>query len=234
MKKNQKSPMRLIVILTIIVVFLVGALIVINQQFKNDQQTFDDKQLTENQSQPLIGKKDAAVKIIEFGDYKCPPCKEWSKTIFPKLKKDYIDKGKANFSYINLVNKQHGLGSELSALASEQVWKEDPDSFLAFHEALYHAQPDGDDMKTEWATPAKLAEIVEANTKIKGDKLIKSLKDKAYSKQVAADESIIVKNNVDSTPTIVINGVKMKEPFNYDQLKETIDKELKGKKADEK
>lgn len=129
--------MKFAVIMTVVVVFLIGALVVINNQTQNASQTFDDKPSTEGQ--PLLGNKDAAVTITEFGDYKCPSRKQWTETVFPDLKKDYIDKDQVNFSYINFVNEQHGRGSELSALASEQVWKEDPDSFWKFHEALYKA-----------------------------------------------------------------------------------------------
>ncbi|KAA6475183.1 DsbA family protein [Bacillus swezeyi] len=227
MKKKQQSPMKFAVILTVIVVFLIGALVVLNNQTENASQTFDDKPSTEGQ--PILGDKDAAVTITEFGDYKCPSCKQWTESVFPDLKKDYIDKGKVNFSYINFVNEQHGRGSELSALASEQVWKEDPDSFWTFHEALYKAQPDNDTMENEWATPAKLADIAEANTKVKRDKLVDSLTDKTFTEQLGTDSSLISEYNVDSTPTIFVNGEKIAKPFDYDKIKETIEKELKGK-----
>ncbi|MEC1500327.1 DsbA family protein [Bacillus sonorensis] len=227
MKKKQQSPMKFAVIMTVVVVFLIGALIVINNQTKNASQTFDDKPSTEGQ--PILGNKSAAVTITEFGDYKCPSCKQWTENVFPDLKKDYIDKGKVNFSYINFVNEQHGRGSELSALASEQVWKEDPDSYWAFHEALYKAQPDNDTMESEWATPAKLADITESHTKVKRDKLIKSLSDKTFSKELGTDESLINEYKVNSTPTIFVNGEKIAEPFYYDKIKEAIEKELKGK-----
>ncbi|ETB71559.1 thioredoxin domain-containing protein [Bacillus paralicheniformis] len=231
MKKKQQSPMKFAVIMTVVVVFLIGALVVLNNQTQNASQTFDDKPSTEGQ--PLLGNKDATVTITEFGDYKCPSCKQWTETVFPDLKKDYIDKDQVNFSYINFVNEQHGRGSELSALASEQVWKEDPASFWKFHEALYKAQPDNDTMENEWATPAKLADITEANTKIKRDKLISSLNDKTFSEQLKTDNSLISKYSVDSTPTIFVNGVKIDKPFDYDKIKETIAKELKGQ-SDEK
>ncbi|MFN2744264.1 MULTISPECIES: DsbA family protein [unclassified Bacillus (in: firmicutes)] len=231
MKKKQQSPMKFAVIMTVVVVFLIGALVVLNNQTKNASQNYDEKPSTEGQ--PILGDKNAAVTVTEFGDYKCPSCKQWTESVFPDLKKDYIDKGKINFSYINFVNEQHGRGSELSALASEQVWKEDPDSFWAFHEALFKAQPDNDTMENEWATPAKLADIAEAHTKVKGDKLVKSLNDKTFSEQLGTDESLISQYNVDSTPTIFVNGVKIDKPFDYDKIKEAIEKELKGN-SDEK
>lgn len=88
-------------------------------------------------------------------------------------------------------------------------------------------------MENEWATPAKLADITEANTKIKRDKLVSSLNDKTFAEQLKTDNSLINKYGVDSTPTIFVNGVKIDKPFDYDKIKETIEKELKGQ-SDEK
>ena len=66
--------MKFAVIMTVMVVFLIGALVVINNQTQNASQTFDDKPSIEGQ--PLLGNKDATVTITEFGDYKCPSCKQ--------------------------------------------------------------------------------------------------------------------------------------------------------------
>lgn len=51
--------------------------------------------------QPMMGKKDAPVKIAEFGDYKCIYCYQFEMTIFPKLKKDFIDTGKVQYYFMN-------------------------------------------------------------------------------------------------------------------------------------
>ena len=55
------------------------------------------------------------------------------------------------FSFVNVM--YHGSGSRLAALASEEVWKEDPASFWTFHEKLFEEQPSSEQ---EWVTPALL------------------------------------------------------------------------------
>lgn len=56
----------------------------------------------------------------------------------------------------------HGSGSRLAALASEEVWKEDPASFWAFHEKLFEQQPSSEQ---EWVTPALLEKTVKSTAK---------------------------------------------------------------------
>lgn len=46
---------------------------------------------------PFMGDKDAAVTVIEFSDYECPSCGSFARSIFPILKKDYIDTGKVKY-----------------------------------------------------------------------------------------------------------------------------------------
>ena len=39
---------------------------------------------------------DGKIKIIEYGDFKCPYCKKVEKNVMPKLKKHYIDTDKVD------------------------------------------------------------------------------------------------------------------------------------------
>jgi protein-disulfide isomerase len=44
-----------------------------------------------------LGSAEAPVTIIEFTDMQCPYCGEFSRTTFPALRKQYIDRGKVRF-----------------------------------------------------------------------------------------------------------------------------------------
>ncbi len=63
-------------------------------------------------TQQALGKEDAPVKVVEFGDFKCPACRTWDATVFPRLKEDYINKGKVQFYFINFpfIGKDSELG----------------------------------------------------------------------------------------------------------------------------
>ena len=46
---------------------------------------------------PVLGKKDAPITVVEYTDYQCTFCQRFHVTTFPELKKNYIDTGKVRF-----------------------------------------------------------------------------------------------------------------------------------------
>jgi Protein-disulfide isomerase len=45
----------------------------------------------------VIGRDDAPVTVVEFGDYQCPFCRKYHSAAFADLKKNYIDTGKVRY-----------------------------------------------------------------------------------------------------------------------------------------
>jgi protein-disulfide isomerase len=48
---------------------------------------------------PSLGRQDAPVTLVKFSDYQCPFCKRHFSTVYPILKKDYIDTGKLRYVF---------------------------------------------------------------------------------------------------------------------------------------
>jgi len=46
---------------------------------------------------PVLGKKDSPITIVEYTDYQCTFCQRFHVTTFPKLKEKYIETGKVRF-----------------------------------------------------------------------------------------------------------------------------------------
>ncbi|MEC0094038.1 DsbA family protein [Paenibacillus macquariensis] len=232
MVKHNKEPVhssnkaKPLVLITLIVVILIVALFVITT--KQEEKAQEPARFSEQPSllnQPTLGKDNAPVTVIEFGDYKCPSCKSWSARIYPQLMKDYIDAGKIKFAYINVLF--HGEESQLASLAAESVFTQDPKAFWTYHKALYAAQPAQANHDETWITQQSLLEMAKANIpQIDLTKLEEDVKASKSLPELNIDSTLVEQYKVQLTPTIIINGIVMDDPFDYNKIKDVIDQEL--------
>ena len=217
MKQNQ-----LLVLVTLVAVAIVAAFVVLTNQDEPQQASETRGEHVSIQGQPTLGSSDARVSIVEFGDYKCPSCKQWGETIYPKLKADYLDGQDVSFSYINVLF--HGQESILASLASESVYRQDPDSFWAFHKALYDAQPASAKHDEVWVTEERLVELAEATTDVDLVAFADDLTEEStVLEQVSRDDGLVKQHKVAFTPSIMINGVMLEDPFDYEAMERLIE-----------
>jgi protein-disulfide isomerase len=230
----MKNSKKIVISTLILFAAIVGLVLFLNREDETAQetdQTTNSKGHPPIEGQPTLGDTDAPVSIVEFGDYKCPSCKQWGETVYPKLMEDYVDTGKAKFSYINVLF--HGEESILAALASESVYKQDPESFWTFHKAVFDAQPATQEHDKAWVTVDKLKEIAGATApKVDLAQLEADLNSEATSvaKEVSTDDSLVKEFNVPFTPTIIVDGVMLEDPFDYEKIVFLIEE---GSAADE-
>nr|WP_234399726.1 thioredoxin domain-containing protein [Paenibacillus popilliae] len=224
-KGNERA---LLLMIPIAIVVLAVLIYVLNQQGeKMKQEEMNQAPVEFNlEGQPTLGNADATVTIVEFGDYKCPPCKVWNETIFPRLKADYIDTGKVKFTFLN---KLVLAGSELTAEAAEEVFRQQPEAFWSFHHELYRAQQD---KKKDWATAPFLIDFARRTVPdLDIAQLEKALQDRTMQEEVTKDEQQAAQARVNSTPTLFVNGVEFTgEIQDYEGLKAMIDKALEQAK----
>ncbi|MGF7045595.1 protein-disulfide isomerase [Paenibacillus sp. DS2015] len=169
-------------------------------------------------NQPMLGDKNAPVQIVEFADYKCPYCKLWTETVFPLVKQQYIDTGKASFVYLDF--SFLGPDSNLAALAGETLYQQNPEYFWKYHALMTARQ--GDE-STEWATYEFIVNLVATEIPEVDMALFKQeLKEQKYIVNVKRDFEIGRKHDVGGTPTIFINGKLYEEPT-IEQIQSIID-----------
>lgn len=225
-KAAKAGGSRYFVLYTAIIIVIAVALFVISQQSKGgDEGGVSLDSAPSTVAQPVMGDPAAKVSIVEFGDYKCPSCKAWGETVWPQLKKDYVDTGKATFSYINVLF--HGEESVTGALASESMLKLYPDQFWNFHKKLFDEQPDNDHNST-WLTDEKVLEVANAVVPDLNKEQLKATMDmEEASKLVGLDEILVNQFNIEGTPTIMINEVQITNPFDYEAIQAAIEQGLK-------
>lgn len=223
--KSSNSPFKIVVIITLVIVALIIALFVMinNNSETNKEKTFDKQPPIDGQ--PTLGDSDAPVTVVEFGDFKCPACKAWGENIFPQLVKDYVDTGKVKFSFINVLF--HGEGSKLASLAAESVYKQNPEAYWEFHKALFNAQP-SKNHDSSWVTTDKIIEVASDVSGIDTSKLKSAIESNSEMNEVNKDKELVTEFDVQLTPTIMVNGTMIEDPFNYDAIKKAIENALKG------
>jgi len=177
---------------------------------------------------PTVGSENAPVKIVEFGDFKCPACRIFSQNIYPQLKADFIDTGKASFSYLNYTIISPNGDSVTAAVAAQAVYHQNKDAFWTYYKTLFDHQ--GDE-HTVWATPDYLVQLAkQADLGIDYDKLSRDIVNNTYKDEVDKQTRLARDNGFYSTPTILINGKKLDDnaSLNYGKLKAEIEKALKA------
>lgn len=214
--------MKFAVIVTLVGIALLSIIVVVGSKQTPDESEIvrDEVDLT---GQPILGLENAPVTVVEFGDFKCPSCKAWGEMIYPQLIEDYVLSGDVKFSYVNVLF--HGKESVVGAMAAESVYKQSPDVYWDFHKALFEAQPT-ENHDGLWITTEKLLKIANGIPSINQEQLKQDVEQEIMAEQVNIDKDLFTKHNVAQTPTININGITIEDPFDYDAIKEVIEREL--------
>jgi protein-disulfide isomerase len=190
---------KLFWIIGLVVICIVGVIVLTDVNQKSV--------VIDYEGQPFLGEESAPVEIIEFGDYKCPSCKDFNDRLFPVIYKELVETGKAKFYFINysFIN----VDSNRSAQFAETVYQElGNEKFWAFHELLFSKQPadlsyERVDLYTESFLEEALAEVAtEEETK----KVMKAFGENEGKEAWEKDMKMANNLGVSSTPTIFING----------------------------
>src|SRR6185312_15839778 len=82
----------------------------------------------------VLGKADAPITITEYASLTCPHCAEFDRDTLPKIKKNWIDTGKAKLVYRDFPLDQLALRAAMLARCAP------PDRYFAFINTLFQSQ----------------------------------------------------------------------------------------------
>lgn len=164
------------------------------------------------------------IKVVEFADYKCPYCKKVEDDIMPKLTKDYIDKDKVEYQFINVAFL--GKDSIIGSRAGHAVKNIAPKAYLDFQKKIYAKQPDTENHKKPWINEKVLDDIIDSlnisdvkKAEIKKDY---KTKDSQSQKDAAADQKLAKKKKIDTVPVVYIDGTKVKDPYTWSDYEKLL------------
>lgn len=181
----------------------------------------EEVQTIDIQGHPTLGSARAPVKIVIFEDLKCVWCAHFSREVFPKLQRNYIDTGKARYTIVLLSFLK---GSKPAGNAALEVFYQNPKLFFPFVETIYEEQPPEEE---NWATEETMKEFAATVPGINVPKMVQSMKKGSYNEVLEGNFKLakeVMKEQI-GTPTIYINGVRIEE-LDYESISKYIDEAL--------
>lgn len=221
---SLSKKMIIMIVILLWIAFLLTTFIYLpfhknNTMTSNASEKTSQERIIELKEQPYVGENKAKVQIIEFGDYQCPYCKKFEEDILPKLQKDYVANGKVKFYFVNDVVL--GSDSTLAGNASELIYHQYPKYFWDFHKELYAVQ--GEE-KTGWVTNKLLLKVAEKTVpNLDKNRFLDGLTNKTFNKYVSSDNKLAQSLGITGTPSLLINGKKVNNPFDYKELQKDIE-----------
>jgi protein-disulfide isomerase len=167
----------------------------------------------------FAGDPNAPVKVEEFADFQCPACGVFNtdSRYEPKIVKDYIATGKVYFKFIPF----SFIGPESNAAAEAAYCASDQGKFWEYHDAIFadqHGENQG------WLSSARLLGYA-STLKLNTTDFKTCYESGKYKKQVLDDMEYGKKNNINSTPSFLVNG----QLVQLEQLIPVIESALKAK-----
>ncbi len=169
-----------------------------------------------------IGKADAPITIIEYASLTCPHCANFHATILPTLKSEYIDTGKARLIFRDFPLDQLAFAGAALARCSG------PERYFSFLEVLFAQQ-------RQWATAADpRAALVQIGRlggmsaeQVEGCFADQAVGDYILNARLEGNQ----KFNVNSTPTLIVNGKALPGVPAMDEFRQLLDSLAKSGSA---
>ena len=161
----------------------------------------------------VLGKATAPVTVIEYVSLTCPHCANFHKTLFPRMKKEFIDTGKVRY-----IVREFPIGHMSGAAAIVNRCAPEDKYFFLLNQFLTR-QP-------EWVSQEVRPDALYAVAKSSG--MTRETFDKCLSNQTIIDGLTEVKQRgrqfgVIGTPTFFINGRKAQGEVTFDEIKDMIE-----------
>lgn len=154
------------------------------------------------------------VTIAVYEDFGCPHCHEFQADVFPVLENQVLDSDEATYHHRDFPlpadDRSIPMANAARAVQAETNTSDDPTGgFFTYKTAVIEADDWSDD---------GLAEIAATKADVDGDVVREALEDETYYPTIAADWTRGDENGVDSTPTVLVDGEKVDDPFDADAI----------------
>jgi len=220
-KKSDRSFVSLIVVL-----LLVGAAVIGYVVFKPKPSAV----VTTDKNTPLpkangfvMGSEAAPVEIVEFGDFECPICGQFSVVTEPDVRDRLVKTGAARFRFMDFPLQQH-LATLVAHNAAACAGAQNKDKFWDMHDKIFLGQH-------EWSTFANGRDMNAPKVMKRYAKEIgldestfgTCLTNREQQRQIQANQAEGEKLGINSTPTFIVGAQRAPGALPYDVIKKMVD-----------
>ncbi len=177
-----------------------------------------------------LGSEDAPVKVVEFGDFQCPACGDFSLRTRPAIVEQYVNTGKVQFVFYDFplvsIHDNSVLAARAARCAGAQPVPGSSDSestaYWLYHDKLYQEQG-------TWAYKqgSVLGDFVDyaRDLGLDAGAFEACLKSDRFADVVTANRRLGDQLRITGTPTVLVNNRRLGYP-NALQLSQAIEQAL--------
>jgi protein-disulfide isomerase len=165
------------------------------------------------------GDANAKVTIIEYSDFQCPYCGQFSVQTYPQIDEKYIKTGKVKYIFRPLVLPNH-LQAQKAMEAAESAGAQG--KFWEMHDLLFAKQ-------SQWSDKGGAVEIFKGYAKSLGldeAAFALALDCGRYAAVATENGAAAQKAGVSGTPTFLVNGRVLNGAYPFEQFAKIIEEEL--------
>ena len=169
----------------------------------------------------LLGKPDAPVTIMEFADFECPQCANFSAITEPDVRTRIIDKGLANMRFYDFPLPDMHPNTLFAALTASCA--ADQGKFWPMHDALMSGQTDWEGRTNK--NPKSVFDGYVKRIGLDADKFNKCFDSRENVSRIEANRQAGLAYQVSGTPSFVIGGKMYPGNIDYDKIRSLVEAE---------
>ncbi len=171
------------------------------------------------QNRNILGDPDAPVTVQAWEDFRCPACAAFNERVKPGLVDNYISSGKVKLEFRHFPLQQHEPGASLAAQASECA--ADQGRFWVYHDRVFQATSSG-------ANAFLMERLIDyaGELDLDRDTFTSCLTNQEHMLTISESLQAARTAGHNSTPTVLVDGVRVDNPLDYGTVSAAIDRRL--------
>ena len=169
-------------------------------------------------SERILGQSKAPIELIEYASLTCPHCAKFHNGPWVKIKKEYVDTGKAKLIYRDFPTDQLALAASMIARCAPKT------RYFGIVKIMFETQDNWRNSQNPRQALANIGRIAGMSLETVNQCINSKV---AYESVMRLREEGSKKFNIDATPTLIVNGEKIDSGLKIEEYREIFDKLLK-------